>query len=88
MSYANAPDARKWLAGEGYNMANYKTKNHNFVEKDKEKEEEYEDWLEEQQAEYCYECGGYGDDYYTDADGNLVSACTTCPFGGYDDWDD
>ena len=65
-------------------MANYKTKNHNFVKKDKEKEEEYEDWLEE----HCYECGGYGDDYYTDADGNLVSACTTCPFGGYDDCDD
>lgn len=58
-------------------MANHKTENHNCVE-------ENEDWLED----HCYECGGYGDDYYTDADGNLVSACTTCPFGGYDDWDD
>lgn len=67
-------------------MANHKTKNHNFVEKEKEKKRKNR--LKKQQAEYCYECGGYGDDYYTDADGNLVSACTTCPFGGYDDWDD
>ena len=25
--------------------------------------------------DYCYECGGYGDDYYYDDDGNLVCAC-------------
>ena len=28
----------------------------------------------------CYECGAYGDDYYVDDDGNLVSACDYCPF--------
>ncbi len=28
----------------------------------------------------CYECKGYGDDYYTDEDGKLVSACSDCPF--------
>lgn len=28
----------------------------------------------------CYECTGYGDDYYIDEDGNLVSACSDCPF--------
>lgn len=36
----------------------------------------------------CYECTGYGDDYYTDEDGNLVSACKDCPLnkdGGDDD---
>lgn len=31
-------------------------------------------------AEYCYECGGYGNDYYEDEDGNLVCACDTCSF--------
>lgn len=29
-------------------------------------------------AETCYECTGYGDDYYADEDGNLVSSCDTC----------
>lgn len=29
----------------------------------------------------CYECSGYGDDYYYDAEKDeLVSACPTCPF--------
>lgn len=28
----------------------------------------------------CYECTGYGDDYYIDDDGELVSACDDCPF--------
>lgn len=27
----------------------------------------------------CYECTGYGDDYYLDEDGELVSACDDCP---------
>ena len=27
---------------------------------------------------WCYECKGYGDDYYFDEDGELVSACETC----------
>lgn len=26
----------------------------------------------------CYECGGYGNDYYTDKDGELRCACDTC----------
>ena len=30
----------------------------------------------------CYECTGYGDDYYIDEDGELVSACTDCPYNG------
>ena len=28
----------------------------------------------------CYECTGYGDDYYLDDDGNLISACEGCPY--------
>lgn len=27
----------------------------------------------------CYECTGYGDDYYLDGDGELVCACDDCP---------
>lgn len=27
----------------------------------------------------CYECGGYGDDYFINEDGELESACSTCP---------
>lgn len=43
--------------------------------------------LEEEQrrAEYCYECGGYGDDYHIDENGDLVSSCPGCPFGIEDD---
>ncbi len=26
----------------------------------------------------CYECEGYGDDYYYDDDGELVCACPEC----------
>ena len=29
--------------------------------------------------DYCYECKGYGDDYYIDENGELVSACDECP---------
>lgn len=29
--------------------------------------------------EICYECTGYGDDYYFDEDGELTHACPTCP---------
>lgn len=39
---------------------------------------------------YCYECTGYGDDYYVDDDGELVCRCPECPFNPFrdDDWDD
>ena len=29
-------------------------------------------------AEICYECQGYGDDWYFDDNGELVSACAEC----------
>lgn len=28
----------------------------------------------------CYECTGYGDDYYTDENGEMKHACDECPF--------
>lgn len=48
--------------------------------------EELMAFLEENEsydADYCYECTGYGDDYYFDDDGNMVCACDECPFGPY-----
>lgn len=41
--------------------------------------------------DYCYECTGYGDDYYVDENGELASACDTCfnnPAGNDDYYDD
>ena len=31
-------------------------------------------------ADRCYECTGYGDDYIMDDDGELVLYCSECPF--------
>lgn len=36
----------------------------------------------------CYECKGYGDDYYFDENGDLICYCDECPFSGYDSEDD
>ena len=36
----------------------------------------------------CYECTGYGDDYYIDEHGELVCACDDCSFNGRDLDDD
>lgn len=41
----------------------------------------------------CYECGGYGDDYFINEEGELESACPTCPWNPnradeYEDEDD
>lgn len=41
----------------------------------------------------CYECRGYGDDYYVNEDGELESTCTHCVYNSanhdddYDDYD-
>lgn len=29
--------------------------------------------------DYCYECTGYGNDYYVDEDGETISYCPDCP---------
>ena len=50
-----------------------------------------DDWDEYPEEDYlrdrCYECRGYGDDYYFDEQGELVSACDECSFNGRDDDD-
>ena len=33
---------------------------------------------DEELYDVCYECTGYGDDYYYDDDGELVCACDGC----------
>lgn len=41
--------------------------------------------------DYCYECSGYGDDYYINSDGELECCCPQCPMNplrNNDDWDD
>lgn len=39
--------------------------------------------------DYCYECSGYGDDWYYSAEiDDLVCACDNCPFCKYYDEDD
>jgi len=42
------------------------------------------------ELDYCYECTGYGDDYYVDDDGELICRCPECPFNPFrdDEWDD
>lgn len=50
-------------------------------------EEETYDWDDD--AERCYECTGYGDDYYYDEDlDELVCACDDCPYNGRNQEDD
>lgn len=44
--------------------------------KEQSKKDEWEDYC----VDKCYECTGYGDDWYTDEDGNQVSACDDCPY--------
>lgn len=44
-----------------------------------------DDW-EQYCLDKCYECTGYGDDYYTDEDGELVSACENCSYNR-SNWD-
>lgn len=41
--------------------------------------------------DYCYECTGYGDDWYFDVEKDQwVSACDGCPYDKTfdDEWDD
>ena len=39
--------------------------------------------INEEHADRCYECTGYGDDWYTDPEtGEQVRACDECPYNG------
>ena len=39
-----------------------------------------EDYYDDYDDDYCYECRGYGYDYYVDDDGDLVSNSEDCPY--------
>lgn len=45
------------------------------------------DDYEKEPYDYCYECSGYGDDYYVDEDGELICRCSECPMNP-NSWDD
>lgn len=47
------------------------------VKEDQEHDDSEYDFTRE---DICYECGGYGDDFSFDEDGELVCNCPTCPF--------
>lgn len=34
-------------------------------------------------ADYCYECTGYGDDYYINDDGEMICRCSECEHAPY-----
>ena len=38
--------------------------------------------FDDESYDVCYECSGYGDDYYTDENGEMQCACFDCPFWG------
>ena len=51
----------------------------------------YEDYFDcWDDFDWCYECGGYGDDYFVNDDGELECRCSTCPMNpsNNDEWDD
>lgn len=51
--------------------------------------DDWEDGFPDPDFDRCYECSGYGNDYYVNEDGELVSACDDCPWNGDDDyWDE
>lgn len=44
-----------------------------------EDDDDYDDLEEEYEYDICYECSGYGDDYFINDDGELECRCPTCP---------
>ena len=52
----------------------------NFEETVNFDESNFEETESDDDYDYCYECEGYGDDYYVDEKGELVSRCIDCPF--------
>ena len=51
----------------------------NYDSENYERESPFDDY------DWCYECTGYGDDYYIDDNGELQSACEDCPHNGVEE---
>ena len=45
------------------------------------------DRFEDDELDYCYECTGYGDDYFINEDGEMECYCPYCIHGGLCDDD-
>lgn len=39
--------------------------------------------MTDEEYDHCYECTGYGDDYYMDENGDLICYCPECPFNPF-----
>lgn len=50
----------------------------------------YDDYDDYDDYDVCYECTGYGDDYFINDEGELECWCDKCAFNpsNTDDWDD
>lgn len=50
-----------------------------------------DEWVDDEYDygdDYCYECGGYGDDYFENENGELESYCPYCNRNpANNDWD-
>lgn len=44
--------------------------------------------MNEMDDDCCYECAGYGDDYFINDEGELECCCPTCPMNPMWDEDD
>lgn len=56
-------------------------KSDDFLEDDDYYYDDDDEW------DYCYECTGYGDDFYIDEDGELVCRCSECAMNP-SNWED
>ena len=68
--------------------ATYEDDDFDYAAEDDSDDEYEHDFFDD--YDYCYECTGYGDDYFLNDEGELESACFTCPHNSanFDDWDD
>ena len=41
--------------------------------------------MTDEEYDFCYECRGYGNDYYLDENGDLICCCPECPFNPFDE---
>ena len=51
-------------------------------------DDDYENDDFSEALDVCYECGGYGDDYYINDDGDLECRCPICPNNPFRDPED
>ena len=45
--------------------------------------DDYDDYDDYSEDDYCYECSGYGDDYFVNEDGELECYCSQCLMNPY-----